>query len=73
MVISSLVTFHGRDGRQSEQVENLKAVKRLVERGDTFRVHRQLFGSRSTVFAVLNEYKDWNGFVKVRSEPSFRS
>jgi len=34
MVISSLVTFHVRDGRQSEQVENLKAVKRLV-RGET--------------------------------------
>jgi hypothetical protein len=33
MAISSVVTFHVRYGRQGEQVENLKAVKRLVERG----------------------------------------
>ena len=33
MAISAVATFHLRDGRQGEQVENLKAVKRLVERG----------------------------------------
>ena len=68
MAISLVVTFHVRDGRQSEQVENLKAVKRLVERGGgTFRAHRQLFGSQVSHLLVVSEYKDWNG----RSDPEF--
>jgi hypothetical protein len=72
MAISLVVTFHVRDGRQSEQVENLKAVKRLVERGDgTFMDHRQLFGSQVSRLVVVSEYRDWNGFVKVRSDPEF--
>jgi hypothetical protein len=72
MAISSVVTFHVRDGRQGEQVESLKAVKRLVERGGgTFRVFRQLFGSQVNHLVVVSEYKDWNGFVKVRSDPEF--
>jgi len=33
MAISSVVTFHVRDGRHGEQVENLNAVKRIVQRG----------------------------------------
>jgi len=59
MPISAVVTFHIRDGRQGEQVENLKAVKRLVERGGgTFRVHRQLFGSQVNHLVAVSEYKD---------------
>ena len=70
--ISAVATFHLRDGRQGEQVENLKAVKRLVERGGgTFRVHRQIFGSQVNHLVVVSEYKDWNGLVKVRSDPEF--
>ena len=39
MAISAVVTFRIRDGRHGDQVENFKAVKRLVERaGGTFRV-----------------------------------
>jgi hypothetical protein len=72
MAISSVVTFHVRDGRHGEQVENLKAVKRIVERGGgTFRVHRQVFGSQVNHLVVVSEYKDWNGFAKVRSDPEF--
>ena len=72
MAISAVVTFHVRDGRQGEQVENLKAVKRLVERGGgTFRVFRQLFGSQVNHLVVVSEYKDWNGFAEVRSDPEF--
>ena len=72
MAISAVVTFHVRDGRQGEQVENLKAVKRLVERGGgTFRVHRQLFGSQVNHLFIVSEFKDWNGFAKVRSDPEF--
>jgi len=72
MTVSSVVTFHVRDGRQGEQVENLKAVKRLVERGGgTFRAYRQLFGSQVNHLVVVSEYKDWNGFAKVRSDPEF--
>jgi len=72
MAISSVVTFHVRDGRLGEQMENLQAVKRLVERGGgTFRVHRQIFGSQVNHLAVVSEYKDWNGFAKVRSDPEF--
>lgn len=44
MAISAVATFHLRDDRQSEPVENLKALKRLVEReGGTFRFHRRIF------------------------------
>ena len=72
MAISAVATFHLRDGRQGEQVENLKAVKRLVERGGgTFRVHRQRFGSQVNHLVAVSEYKDWNGFAKVRSDPEF--
>jgi hypothetical protein len=72
MAISAVVTFHVKDGRLGEQVENLKAVKRLVEQGGgTFRVHRQLFGSLVSHLVVVSEYKDWNGFTKVRSDPEF--
>ena len=72
MAISAVVTFHVRDGRQGEQAENLKAVKRLVElAGGTLRVHRQVFGSQVNHLVAVSEYKDWNGFVKVRSDPEF--
>jgi hypothetical protein len=72
MAISSVVTFHVRDGKHEEQVENLRSVKRLVERGGgTFRVHRQVFGSQVARLVVVSEYKDWNGFAKVRSDPEF--
>jgi hypothetical protein len=33
MSISAVVTFRVRDGGLGEQLENLKAVKQLVERG----------------------------------------
>ena len=47
-------------------------MKRLVERGGgTFRVHRQIFGSQVNHLVVVSEYKDWNGLVKVRSDPEF--
>ena len=72
MAISSVVTFRVRDGREGEQVENLKAVKRLVERGGgTFRAHRQRFGSLVNHLVAVSEYKDWNSFAKVRSDPEF--
>ena len=44
MAISSVVTFHVRDGRHGEQVENLNAVKRIVQRGG-----RYLQGPSSTI------------------------
>jgi hypothetical protein len=72
MAISAVVTFRLRDGRHGDQVENFKAVKRLVERaGGTFRVHRQIFGGQANHLVAVNEYKDWNGFAKVRSDPEF--
>ncbi len=72
MAISAVLSFRPRDGRLGEQLENLKAVKRLVERaGGTFRVHRQLFGAQANTLAAVSEYKDWNGFAKLRSDPEF--
>ena len=72
MAISAVITFRARDGRLSEQMENLKAVKRLVERaGGTFRVHRQLFGTQVNTLVAVSEYKDWNGLAKLRSDPEF--
>jgi hypothetical protein len=53
-----LLSFRPRDGRLGEQLENLKAVKRLVERaGGTFRVHCQLFGPQATTLVAVSEYK----------------
>ena len=53
-------------------MENLKGVKRLVERGGgTFLVHRQIFGSQVNRLVVVSEYKDWNFFATVRSDPEF--
>ena len=53
-------------------MKNLKAVRGLGERGDgTFRAHPQLFESQVSHLVVVSEYKDWNGFVKVRSDPEF--
>jgi hypothetical protein len=72
MAISAVITFRPRDGRLGEQLENLKGIKRLVERaGGTFRVHRQLFGTQVNTLVAVSEYKDWNGFAKVRSDPEF--
>ena len=72
MAISAVVTFHVRDGKHEAQVENLKGVKRLVERGGgTFLVHRQIFGSQVNRLVVVSEYKDWNSFATVRSDPEF--
>jgi hypothetical protein len=72
MAISAVLTFRARDGRVGEQLENLKAVKKLVERaGGTFRVHRQLFGGQASTMVAVSEYKDWNGFAKLRSDAEF--
>jgi hypothetical protein len=72
MAISAVITFRARDGRLSEQMENLKGIKKLVERaGGTFRVHRQTFGSQANTLVAVSEYKDWNGLAKVRSDPEF--
>jgi hypothetical protein len=72
MSISVVLTFHVRDGKHGEQVEIIKAVKRLIERGGgSVRVHRQIFGSQVNRLVVVSEYKDWNGFAKVRSDPEF--
>jgi hypothetical protein len=72
MTISAVLSFRPRDGRIGEQLENLKTVKRLVERGGgTFRVHRQLFGAQAGTLVAVSEFKDWNGFAKLRSDSEF--
>jgi hypothetical protein len=72
MAISAVITFRARDGRLGEQLENLKGIKRLVERaGGTFRVHRQLFGTQVNTLVAVSEYQDWNGFAKLRSDSEF--
>lgn len=71
--VSAVLSFRPRDGRMGEQMENMKLVKRLVERsGGIFRVHRQLFGAQAGTLVAVSEYKDWNGFSKVRSDPEFQ-
>jgi len=72
MAVSAVLSFRARDGRLGEQLENLKGVKRLVERaGGTFRIHRQLFGAQANTLVAVSEYRDWNGFAKLRSDPEF--
>lgn len=72
MAVTAVVAFRARDGRLGEQLENLKAVKRLVERaGGTFRIHRQVFGAQVNTLVAVSEYKDWNGLAKLRSDPEF--
>ena len=71
--VSAVLSFRPRDGRLGEQLENLKAVKQLVERaGGTFRVHRQLFGPQANTLVAVSEYKDWNSFGKLRSDLEFQ-
>ena len=72
MAVSAVINFRARDGRLGEQLENLKAIKRLVERaGGTMRVHRQLFGAQTNTLVAVSEYKDWNTFAKLRSDSEF--
>jgi hypothetical protein len=72
MAVSAVITFRARDGRLGEQLENLKAIKRLVERvGGTFSVHRQVFGAQANTVIAVSEYKDWSGFAKLRSDSEF--
>lgn len=72
MAVSAVINFRARDGRLGEQLENFKAIKRLVERaGGTFRVHRQLFGAQTNTLVAVSEYKDWNAFAKLRSDSEF--
>jgi hypothetical protein len=72
MAISAVISFRVRDGRLGEQLENLKAIKRLVEGGGgTFRVHRQVYGAQANTVIAVSEYKDWNGLAKVRSDSEF--
>jgi len=72
MAVSAAITFRARDGRLGEHLENLKAIKRLVEgAGGTFRIHRQLFGAQINTLVAVSEYKDWNGFAKIRSDSEF--
>ncbi|HYL60584.1 MAG TPA: hypothetical protein VEU51_17090 [Candidatus Acidoferrales bacterium] len=72
MAVSAVMSFRAREGRTGEQLENLKGVKKLVERaGGIFRVHRQLFGSQASTLIAVSEYKDWNSFAKLRSDPEF--
>ncbi len=72
MAVSAVITFRVRDGRLNEQLENLREVKRMVERaGGTFRVHRQLFGAQMNSIVAVSEYKDWAGFAKVRADKEF--
>ena len=70
MAVTSTISLRVREGRLGEQIELLKGVKRLVERaGGTLRVHRQIFGSQMNTLVVVGEYKDWNSFAKLRSDP----
>ena len=72
MAVSAAITFRAREGRLAEQLENFRAVKQLVEgAGGTFRVHRQLFGAQINTLIAVSEYKDWNGFAKLRSDSEF--
>jgi hypothetical protein len=72
MAISAVITFRARDGRPGEQLENIKAVKRPVERvGGTLRVHSQTFGQQVNTVVAVSEYRDWTGLAKVRSDPEF--
>lgn len=72
MAISAVLSFRARDGRLAEQLENLKEVKRLVERaGGTFRIHGQLFGSQANTLGAVSEYKDSIGFAKDNGRSPF--
>jgi hypothetical protein len=71
-VVSSVTSLRPRDGRVGETLENVKAIKRLVERaGGTLRVHRQQYGAQVRILVVVIEYKDWNGIAKIRSDPEY--
>jgi len=68
MAVSGVISFRIRDGRMSEQLENFKEVKRMVERaGGTFRVYRQLFGSQMNSIVGSERVRGLGGLREDRS------
>jgi uncharacterized protein (DUF1330 family) len=73
MAIISVLTLRVRDGKMSEVLENLKTVKRVVERaGGKYQVVQELFGAAPRTLSAISEYPDWNGLAKVRSDPDMQ-
>jgi uncharacterized protein (DUF1330 family) len=73
MAITSVLTVRVRDGKMKEILENLKSVKRIVERaGGTYRVVREIFGATPNALSSVSEYPDWNSLAKVRSDPEMQ-
>jgi hypothetical protein len=73
MAVTSVNVFRVHPGRLNELLENLKTVKKVVERaGGTYSLRRQVYGPQpNSIFAVA-QYPDWSGLAKVRSDPEIR-
>ena len=73
MTVVAASVFRVQPGRLGDLLENLKMVKKAVERaGGTYSVRRQIVGPQPNhVFAVA-QYPDWNALAKVRSDTELR-
>lgn len=62
-----------RPGKQSELFENLKLVKKAVERaGGTYAVRREVAGPQPNNIITVAQYPDWSHLGKVRSDPELQ-
>jgi len=73
MAIMTVLTVRIRDGKTSQVLEDLKTVKRAVERaGGKYRLVQQVFGANPRTLSSISEYPDWNSIGKLRSDPEMQ-
>jgi hypothetical protein len=70
MAITLATMLKVRPGKQNELFENLKTVKKAVERaGGTYAVRREVAGPQPNNIITVAQYPDWSHLGKVRSDP----
>ena len=73
MAVRAVVVFHPRPGKDSQLLEAIKAVKKIIERnGGALVVNRQVLGPQPGDVVAVSQYEDWSGYGKVRSDPELQ-
>ena len=73
MTVVAVSMLRVQPGRLGEVLENLRMIKKAVERaGGTYTVRRQIVGPQpNNIFAVA-QYPDWSALAKARSDTELR-
>ncbi len=73
MAITVATMLKVRPGKGHELFENLKTVKKAVERaGGTYAVRREVAGPQPNSIITVAQYPDWGHLGKVRSDPELQ-